>query len=141
MAITLLKEADCWVKKTPGRVSSGDTVWVQELTAVTESKPFDVDTEQTSGSRVRAEGRSRWEEWKEQHGNIYTTVCKTGGQWDFAMWFRELKLELCDDLEGWDGVGGGREGQEGGDIYILQLIRVDVWHKSIQYYKAITLHF
>ena len=24
---------------------------------------------------------------------------------------------LCDDLEGWDG-GGGRETQEGGDIYI-----------------------
>ena len=25
---------------------------------------------------------------------------------------------LCDDLEGWDGVGGGRELQEGGDICI-----------------------
>ena len=25
--------------------------------------------------------------------------------------------EGCDDLEGWDG-GGGRETQEGGDIYI-----------------------
>ena len=23
---------------------------------------------------------------------------------------------FCDDLEGWDGVGGGREVQEGGDI-------------------------
>ena len=23
---------------------------------------------------------------------------------------------LCDNLEGWDGVGGGREVQEGGDI-------------------------
>ena len=24
----------------------------------------------------------------------------------------------CDNLEGWDGVGGGREVQEGGDICI-----------------------
>ena len=25
---------------------------------------------------------------------------------------------LCDDLEGWDAVGGGREVQEGGDMCI-----------------------
>ena len=25
---------------------------------------------------------------------------------------------LCDNLDGWDGVGGGREVQEGGDICI-----------------------
>ena len=25
-------------------------------------------------------------------------------------------LVLCDNLEGWDGVGGGRELPEGGDI-------------------------
>ena len=25
---------------------------------------------------------------------------------------------LSDNLEGWNGVGGGRETQEGGDIYI-----------------------
>ena len=24
---------------------------------------------------------------------------------------------LCDNLERWDGVGGGRDVQEGGDIY------------------------
>ena len=27
-------------------------------------------------------------------------------------------LVLCDNLEGWDGVAGGREGLEGGDICI-----------------------
>ena len=27
-------------------------------------------------------------------------------------------MELCDNLEGWDGVGGGREVQEGGGIYV-----------------------
>lgn len=26
---------------------------------------------------------------------------------------------LCDNLEGWDGLEGGRESQEGGDICIL----------------------
>ena len=25
---------------------------------------------------------------------------------------------LCDNLEGWDGVGGGKEVQEGGDVCI-----------------------
>ena len=25
---------------------------------------------------------------------------------------------LCDNLEGWDGLGGGRDVQEGEDIYI-----------------------
>ena len=25
---------------------------------------------------------------------------------------------LCDDLDGWDGGGGGREVHEGGDIFI-----------------------
>ena len=25
---------------------------------------------------------------------------------------------LCDNLEGWDGAGGGREAQKGGDMYI-----------------------
>ena len=26
---------------------------------------------------------------------------------------------LCDDLERWDGMGSGREAQEGGDICVL----------------------
>ena len=32
---------------------------------------------------------------------------------------QELKTGLCDNLEWWDEVGGGREVQEGGDICIL----------------------
>ena len=31
----------------------------------------------------------------------------------------ELKLGLCDNLEGWDGMRGGREVREGGDMCIL----------------------
>ena len=45
---------------------------------------------------------------------------------------------LCDNLEGWDGVGGGREFQEGGDIRYPWLIRV-VWQKPTQYCKATIL--
>ena len=33
-------------------------------------------------------------------------------------------LALCDSLEGWDAVGGGREGQEGGDVCIST---ADLW--------------
>ena len=34
-------------------------------------------------------------------------------QWKFAVWRRELSQVLCDNLEGWDGLGSGREAQEG----------------------------
>ena len=45
---------------------------------------------------------------------------------------------LCDNLDGWDGVGSGREVQEGGYKYIyLGLIHAVVWQKPIQHCKAI----
>ena len=53
--------------------------------------------------------------------------------------YRELKSMLCDKLEGWDGVGGGREVQEGGTHVYLWLIHVDVEQKPTQYCKAIIL--
>ena len=34
------------------------------------------------------------------------------------------KRMLCDNLEGWDGVGGGREVQEGGDICIVIVVQL-----------------
>ena len=48
----------------------------------------------------------------------YIPICETDNQWDFAVWLRELKLGLCNNLEEWDRKGGGREFQEGGDIGI-----------------------
>ena len=49
-------------------------------------------------------------------------MCKIDSQWKFAQFElrepRELKLVLCDNLEGWDGVGGGREVQQGGDLCV-----------------------
>ena len=44
-------------------------------------------------------------------------IYKIDSQWEFAVWYK-LSLVLCDNLEGWDGVGGGREVQEGGDMCI-----------------------
>ena len=41
---------------------------------------------------------------------------KIGSQWKFAEWLSELRPVFHDNLEGWDGVEGGREVPEGGDI-------------------------
>ena len=47
------------------------------------------------------------------------------------------KLVLCDNPEGWDGVGGGgRSRMQGTDVYLWS-IRVDVWQKPSQYCKVI----
>jgi len=46
---------------------------------------------------------------------------------------------LCDNIEGWDEVGSGREIQKGWDYVYLWLIHVDVWQKPTQYSKAIIL--
>ena len=43
---------------------------------------------------------------------------KSDSQWEFAVWLRELKPGLCDNLDGWDGEGGGRGIQEGRDTCI-----------------------
>ena len=47
------------------------------------------------------------------------TICKKDSQWKFAVRFKELKLGLCNNLEQWDGDGGEREIQKGGDTCIL----------------------
>ena len=39
----------------------------------------------------------------------YITICKIGSPWEFAVWLRKLKQELCINLEEWDGEGDGRE--------------------------------
>ena len=48
----------------------------------------------------------------------YITVFKIDHQQKFAVWLMKLKQGLCIILEGWDGEGGGREFQKGGDICI-----------------------
>ena len=47
------------------------------------------------------------------------TICKIDSQWEFSVLLSKLKQGLCINLEGWGGVGGGREVQKGGNICIL----------------------
>ena len=46
------------------------------------------------------------DELRKQHWHEYTTVRKTDNV--KLLWHGRLSLELGDDLEGWDGVAGGR---------------------------------
>ena len=46
----------------------------------------------------------------------YTTICKIDSQREFAVWLRKHKQDLCNNLEGWDVEGDGREVPKGGDI-------------------------
>ena len=50
-------------------------------------------------------------------------------------------MKLGDNLEGRDGVGGGREVQDRGDMYISRLNHIDVWQKLTQHCKAIIFQF
>ena len=43
---------------------------------------------------------------------------------------------LCDNLEGWHGMRGGKEVHEGGSYVYQWLIHVDAWQKQTQYCKA-----
>ena len=74
---------------------------------------------------------------REQHGNTYTTIGKMDSRWEFAVWLRELKPGLCDNLEEWDRVGERFEREE--TYMYLRLIHADVWQKPAQYCKAIIL--
>ena len=47
---------------------------------------------------------------------IYNTICKIDGQWEFAVWLKELKQRLSDSLEGWGREGIGREFPDRGDM-------------------------
>ena len=57
--------------------------------------------EQTHGHGQRV-GRRGWDEWREEHGSIYTTVCEKGNQGEFAVWFSELNPGLYNSLKGWE---------------------------------------
>ena len=46
---------------------------------------------------------------------------------------------LCDCLEGWDGVGDGRDLPEGEDMFLPMTNHVDVGQKPVQHCKAIIL--
>ena len=62
----------------------------------------------------------------ESNMETYNIICKIDSHWEPAICLRELKQWLCDNLEGWDGEGDGREVQEGVGMVYLWLILVDV---------------
>ena len=49
--------------------------------------------------------------------SLMKTIWKIDGQWEFAVWLRQLKQGLCINLEGWDWEGDGREVQREGYMY------------------------
>ena len=58
------------------------------------------------------------EMYGESNMETYITICKIDNQWEFAVWLRKLKQELCINQEVWDAEADGREVQKGGDICI-----------------------
>ena len=62
--------------------------------------------------------KTEGEMYGESNIETYNTICKIDSQWGFAVWLRELKQGLCDNLEEWDGEEDGREGQVGGDMAV-----------------------
>ena len=71
---------------------------------------------QTYG-RGQREGED--EMYGESNMETYITMCKIDSRREFAVCLRELKQGLCDNLEGVDGEGNGREVREGGDMVYL----------------------
>ena len=67
-------------------------------------------------------GSRQWDELREWHGQICTTMWTTGMR---GKLLGDTRNQLCDDLEGW----GGREVHEGGDICILTAaLYKRTWH-------------
>ena len=52
----------------------------------------------------------------ESNMETWVTICNTDSQWEHAVWLREPKPGLGNNPEEWDGEGGGRDFQVGGDM-------------------------
>ena len=77
----------------------------------------------------------------ESNMETYVTICKRDSQWEFAVWLKELKHGLCNNLEKWDGVGGGRRFKKEETYVNLWLIYVDVWQKPTNSVKQSSLNW
>ena len=71
--------------------------------------------EERGGERKRG-GES--EMYGKSNMETYISICKIHSQQEIAVWLSKLKQGLCINLEGWDGMGDGREFQKGSDTYI-----------------------
>ena len=70
---------------------------------------------------------------------MYITICKIDNPRTLNEWSRHSKLVLWDNPEWWGEEGSGRSVQDGGAHVHPWLNHVDVWQKSPQYYKVISL--
>ena len=62
-----------------------------------------------NNNKIRPRGGSRGRDWRrEELESIYSPTGETDNRWEFAVWHRDLKQELCNHLEGGMGweVGG-----------------------------------
>ena len=79
------------------------------------------------------------EMYGESNMETYITLCEIDSQWEFAVWRRELKQALCDNLKGWNGEGDGRRHRREGTCMYLWLTLRDVWQKTKKFCKSIIL--
>ena len=62
-------------------------------------------SEQTYGHGERG---GEGEIYGKSNVETYVTICKIESQGEFAIWLRNLKQELCINLEVWEGEGGSK---------------------------------
>ena len=84
---------------------------------------------------MRGREKGEREMYGESNIEILNAIRKLDSQWEFAVWLRELKQGLYDNLEGW---GGERDAREGTWVY-RWLILVDERQKTTKFCKAIIL--
>ena len=87
----------------------------------------DIENRLTDLAVVGGVGEGVGRRYEESNMEIYTTICKIDSQWEFAVWLRELKLGVSNNLR--DGIGREMRGmfKWEGTWVKLWLIYVDVW--------------
>ena len=81
-------------------------------------------------------GNRGWDEWRAQHGNVYTTIYKMANGNLLNDSGNSNQGSVTTQRGGMGRVVGGRFKREGTYVY-LWLILVDIWQKPIKYCKAI----
>ena len=85
--------------------------------------------------------RQGWDDFREQHWNMYMTICERDHQSKFDAWNRTLKAGALGQPWGME-LGGRWEGGSGQGKHVHPwLIHVNLWPKPLQYCKVISLQF
>ena len=106
----LVKDREAWCAAVH-RITKSQTR-LSNWTASQATFLLRVKQKRHSNSTGEGVGGTNWESSTETYTLLYIKSIASG-KW---LCNKELNLVLCDDLEVWDGVGSGREVQEGGDI-------------------------